>query len=187
MTSWHPTTALGYPSVGRNTSGKLLHGGGELLPTSCLILAPASVRRDQATWSVVRFTAPSPGLYRFSGSFESLAMGYGGTSQLILLGARRLSEQALAKFQSEIWEFDLEQDLQPGERVDFMVSASPNGDNASDSTGLSLVVERRKHLSLLWPGLAGLALAGLAALRLRRRPKPPGPRATEISRTNLLR
>jgi hypothetical protein len=113
--------------------------------------------------------APARGVYRFRGRFESLSLGYGGTSQLIVKGDRRLAENTFGNLHGLVWEFDLKQELKSGECVDWLVSASPNGDNASDGTGLSLKIERYASLEWAWPlGFAGAVVAGLVAWRSRR-------------------
>ena len=167
---WGPSREVVFPDVHRNLAGKVVFRDGALMPGDSLILRPGHQLLHPTTYSVVRFTAPSHGAYRFRGQFEAVSLDYGGTTQVILHGARKLAENTFINAHGQIWEFDLRQDLRPDECVDFLVGNSPNGDNSNDSTGLIVKVEWRARLSPLWPtGLAGAAMAGLVAWRVRRR------------------
>ena len=169
---WYPRPDVDFPDARRNVSGKSFFRDGALLPVDALILRPGHRLEHMRTYSVVRFTAPGPGAYRFRGRFEAVAISYGGTTQLIVHGEQKLAENTFINAHGQIWEFDQRQDLRAGEWVDFLVSNSPQGDNSNDDTGLALTVAWQTPRSpLWWGGLVGATLAGLVAWRMRRSSK----------------
>jgi hypothetical protein len=178
--TWAPSNTEHYPCVRQNISGRLLQGGGDLIPPETLFLEPGARHASEFQWSVARFTSPEAGALRFRGAYEALALGYGGTQQVIVHGRRRLAEHVLAPSHGEIWEFEVELDAAAGDTVDFLLGPSPNGDNSSDTTGFSVDIAFQPEASRWsWAAWASAVGAALIAVRLRKRFQThrPGPTA----------
>jgi len=169
---WYPGNGVHFPDICRNITHKQLLVDGALLSDNALILRPGNRFLHANTYSVVRFTAPESGNYRFQGAFEAMSINYGGTTQSIARDGRKLAENTFIKAHGQIWEFDIHEDMRAREWVDFLVSESLNGDNSNDSTGLVLRVERHSRAISFW--LVGLAaaVASIIAFRVRRRLVP---------------
>ncbi len=152
------------PAVGRNTTGALIQTGSVRVPTDELFLHPVGQNSGLAAGdTVVRFTAPSAGLYLIGGLFQILdvsASGVavsveGGTSAFLQALTGPLNTQAAFGFSTV---------LMQNQTLDFVVNSAGSYNN--DSTGLvATITSVPEPVSLV---LMGAGLFGVAVLRRRR-------------------
>lgn len=155
-----------YPYVERNLTGGTVYGSNDALPADHLVVVPA----DRAS-IVVRFTAPEPGYYTFSGDFmqleyysivpswEGALVTSGGTATLAFSGS--LGGYG---YWGEKVPIAFSENLAQGDTVDFFVWA--NWNNWGDDSGLKLSVNGvtgTPEPGSLW--LAALALLAVGSYK----------------------
>ena len=163
----------GFPVVAKNTSAGTVSSGTITMPNDLLLMHPAS----DGTYSVVRFIAPTAGLYTIAGRFQALDSTTTDVHVLI---------NNLSGFDSSITQagtnpdpatanrtaFNLSRTFAFGDTVDFAVGRGSNGTYLFDSTGLSATITQSSASA---PDASSLALvvfggvAGLGAFRRRLR------------------
>ena len=160
----------GFPLVAKNTSGGTVSSGTITMPNDLLLLHPAS----DGTYSVVRFIAPTAGLYTIAGRFQALDATTTDVHVLI---------NNLSGFDSSVTQagtnpdpatanrtaFNLARTFAVGDTVDFAVGRGSNGTYLFDSTGLSATITRSSASAPDASSLALVALGGLAGFGTFRR------------------
>jgi len=164
---WQSSTpAMGTPIVLKNTSGNAFFAPSVVFPTNVLIIHPGPVNDV-----IVRFTAPSAGIYNYSGLFEILDYQLpAGVRGLIFHNGTSLFNSALIGAAAN------NSTLTPGASIAFSGSVTlALGDNLSfavnnggnytyDSTGFSASISSGVPELSTWAmmliGFAGLGAAG---------------------------
>jgi hypothetical protein len=166
---WQPlATTLGTPLIALNTSAGNLAFPTGWIPNNMLDLHPGPSGAEDA---IVRFTAPSAGMYSFSGMFGTigydatgvLALGY-GPAGLLFSGSLPNAAPGFGQFGSTYSFFGTVL-LAAGDALDFGVNNA--GIFYGDSTMLSLNVANVPEPASWAMLIAGFGLTG-AAMRRRR-------------------
>jgi hypothetical protein len=119
-----------FPLVYSNISGVTQVSGTFSMPTTVLLLHPASTGAN----AVVRWTAPSSGLYRINGQYQLLEGG--STDVTIRLNSTELLTEGNL---GEPIRFDFLRNVNTGDQIDFSVGSGGNG-YSSDGTGLAVTI-----------------------------------------------
>ncbi len=167
---WQTTTpVLLVPLVAANQSGSTINFGSVVFPTNVLNVHPGP-----STDSIVRFTAPTSGMYDISGFYELLDTDPSGVNAIIALDGAVIASTLLTGpgathpgTPGESFTFGASHVfLLAGTIIDYGVNN--DGSFFNDSTGLALTVT-----SVPEPATWALVLAGFgglgAALRARRK------------------
>ena len=126
-----------HPLITHNSSDTAITAGGVFLPPDLLDLHPGK----EGQRSVLRWTAPAKGVYRFDGHFQGIDLSGTTTDAVIVLNSK------LVLFNENINGFGipkafvLSRELAAGDTVDFSVGYGGNGFN-SDSTGAYVAVTK---------------------------------------------
>jgi hypothetical protein len=126
-----------HPLITHNSSDTAITAGGVFLPPDLLDLHPGK----EGQRSVLRWTAPAKGVYRFDGHFQGIDLSGTTTDAVIVLNSK------LVLFNENINGFGIpkafvfSRELAAGDTVDFSVGYGGNGFN-SDSTGAYVAVTK---------------------------------------------
>ena len=172
---WQPAvTVLNTPLVGKNTTGATLGFPTGWIPNDRLLLAPGAQSLTDED-AIVRFTAPTSGVYSFAGAFGVIGFdatgvnveGWGPTGRLFFANLPTASP-GYEIYGSE-YSFSGTVSLLAGQFADFGV------DNAlafnGDGTMMALTIERTGNLAVPEPASWAMLIAGfgLIGATLRRR------------------
>ena len=128
-----------YPAIVHNgTTLTWDNGLGAVISPGALVIAPGS----RGELSDLRFTAPSSGIFHFSGLFDSAQQAAGSlpgaTSDVhVLRNGQSLVDGSILRYGDAV-NFSETVNMVAGDTLDFLVGVGPNGNNYGDSVGLSL-------------------------------------------------
>lgn len=176
--AWLPTNAEtsspNHPFEARNTAATIEQGAGLRLPPGGLGLHPGPDANNE--YSIVRWTAPSSGVYDVAAAFtdrdnsDPLLVTPGATVDVhILLNGISVYDSIINR---DGWGlgpagYGSLLSLSVGDRIDFTVGRGQNDTFISDSTGLVATINFVPEPSSLI--LAALGIVGLAAWRWQRK------------------
>ncbi len=156
ISNWHTDLGYGVPVILRNsTAGTVTND------TGTIVLNPGQLASHPGTsgeFSIVRFTAPTAGLFNVTGAFQGADL-FGATTDvhILLNGSSVLAGNVTGFGVGSGPAFNTNLSLASGDRLDFVVGWG-NGDFTWDSTAVSAVITQVPE-----PGTAALlALGGLA-------------------------
>jgi hypothetical protein len=169
-----PVTVLNTPLVGKNTTGATLGFATGWIPNDRLLVQPGQglvVDED----AIVRFTAPTSGVYSFAGAFGLIGFdatgvnveGWGPTGRLFFANLPNPSP-GFEVYGSE-YSFSGTVSLAAGQFADFGVDNA--GAFNGDGTMMALTIERTGSLAVPEPSSWAMLIAGfgLIGATLRRR------------------
>jgi hypothetical protein len=127
---WHPL-------ILKNTSNVVfLIQGAVVVPPTMFEMHPG----PEGERSVVRWTAPADGLFRFQGQFRGInGSGYTSTDALVIENGSIVRYSESIEGYNFEKPFDLTFKLTTGQTVDFSVGYGMNGKYEGDSTGFSVI------------------------------------------------
>jgi hypothetical protein len=129
----------GYPRVAKNNSGQTLKATADIWQVDQLGFHPGSSVADQ--YAIVRFTAPTTGVYTVTARFTGIETGPGTSTDVhVLVNGASFFDGRIQGFGSEVsFTSPLALTLRDGDSVDFTVGNGGNGFNG-DTTGLAATV-----------------------------------------------
>lgn len=166
ISNWHTDLGYGVPVILRNSTVSTVTND-----TGTIVLTPGQLASHPGTsgeFSIVRFTAPTAGLFNVAGSFLGADLVGATTDVHILLNGSSVFAGNVSGFGVGSGPaFNTNLSLASGDRLDFVVGWG-NGDFTWDSTAIAAVITQVPE-----PGTAAmLAIGGLALVlrssRLRR-------------------
>jgi hypothetical protein len=158
----------GYPVIARNGSGATATYLTITHPADLLNLHPGPGGEN----AVLRWTAPTDGLFRVQGRFQGIDSAPTTTDVAVLLnGLTTLFSSGInVSGGGNVANFDLTVPVAAGDRIDFSVGTG-NGFYGNDSTGLRAVIGPAAAATVPEPGTVALLLPAAALTRARRRPR----------------
>lgn len=128
--------ANGLPALCHNgTAGTINPAGTNPIPAGALCLHPGPGGEN----SILRWTAPSTGLYRVAATFEGLDTQGTTTDVAVLHGATQLFSGDVTGYLST-QSFTGDVSVIAGETIDFTVGFGSDGNYSFDTTGLSVTI-----------------------------------------------
>lgn len=162
LDTWRVSAGVGNPGIYHNTTAAT-----PFFPSNEIMLHPGPL----GEFAILRFTAPSTGIYSIVGQFIARDNTTITTTDVAVLnngGGSLFTGNVMGTVGTGAQPFNLLQSLTAGQNVDFRVGYGSNNNNAFDSTGLSLSISTSAPEPAT---LSLLALGGIGVLgtRLRRR------------------
>jgi hypothetical protein len=119
-------------------------------------------------YGVLRWTAPSSGLFNITATFSGLSSALGGdsTDVHILLNGTSIFDSIVLGSPSPV-KYSGIQNLANGDRIDFAVGIGPDGNDYEDTTALAASIVAVPEPSTL--GLVGAGLGCLLSFRFLKR------------------
>lgn len=160
ISNWHTDLGYGVPVILRNSTAGIVTND-----TGTIVLTPGQLASHPGTsgeFSIVRFTAPTTGLFNVAGAFQGADL-FGATTDvhILLNGSSVLAGNVFGFGAGSGPAFNTDLLLASGDRLDFVVGWG-NGDFTWDSTALSAVITQVPE-----PGTAAIFALGSFAVALR--------------------
>lgn len=162
ISNWHTDLGYGVPVILRNsTAGTVTND------TGSIVLTPGQLASHPGTsgeFSIIRFTAPTAGLFNVTGAFQGADLVGSTTDVHILLNGSSVLAGNVSGFGAGSGPaFNTDLSLASGDRLEFVVGWA-NGDFTWDSTAISAVITQVPE-----PGAAAFFVIGGMVLALRAR------------------
>lgn len=146
------------PTIAKNVSGSAVHAGTGTIPAGYLLFHPGFYAVDQ--YAVLRFTAPSAGLYNLAGLFQGLDRYPTTTDNHVVVDGASVFDGTTFSFGATN-PFALSRVLSGGDTVDFLVGTGGNG-NTGDEVGFqAMITNSTPEPTSAWLLLGGLAGVGV--------------------------